>query len=568
MPDMTIIKALSIFGIKNNYTEEELKKKYHELVKLNHPDRHTDVSPEKQEEYKRKTQDINEAFELLKKNLTNGPTYTYETSSTYWSNQSYKGYGYYTTNNAEFPFEMKEIKKKISSYFVPCPAEKLKNQVSNLILDYMIKVGNSKNLILTFINFQIDLEKIYRNYIDIYSRKHKIPQFILNKKTFNYDCDCAKLFNQLKECERTVEFDFSKINRKFQYHEYFEILKPKILEEKQKIREKINYSTTNEEYFNLLKEYKKIVDKMIIEYNRKYTEFIYALEKLSNQLNKDVKKYLYDNIKEIILNSNDEEITQLLIEAIEESKQKKEAEKETSKDNNKENIKELSKIREIVYKELKEKYLISSKINIMEYEMINNLFKKAVELLYSETCTMDMISEIKKITFDNLQEEYERLIKLNAKKIIISEEFICIRNTPLIDSKLYKAIKKSYDEKNYYEIKNIYNEKKEVIDELAFQENYITIDDLLSDAIFLGYINDSNKFMQTLYYDPKTDKTLVRMIYNNSYEVLSGIPTDGNFVRDKGTDIYKNKKYLKQELLKYFNSQYQFQNNSKKNKSR
>ena len=69
MQDMTFSKALSIFGIKNNYTEDELKKRYHELVKLYHPDYHMNTTEEKKEEYNRKTQDINEAYDVLKKNL-------------------------------------------------------------------------------------------------------------------------------------------------------------------------------------------------------------------------------------------------------------------------------------------------------------------------------------------------------------------------------------------------------------------------------------------------------------------------------------------------------------------
>ena len=33
--------------------------------------------------------------------------------------------------------------------------------------------------------------------------------FIIKNKQFNYDCDCAKLFSQLKDCERNIEIDFS-----------------------------------------------------------------------------------------------------------------------------------------------------------------------------------------------------------------------------------------------------------------------------------------------------------------------------------------------------------------------
>ena len=571
MPDMTITKALLIFGIKNNYTEEELKKRYRELVKLNHPDHHMDLDEDKQDEYNRKTQDINEAYELLKKNLTKAPTYTYETSSAYWSNQSYQGYGYYTRNDDQVIYEMKEIKKKISSYFAPCPAEKLKTQVSNLILDYIIKVDNSKNPQLTLINFQIDLEKKYRNYIDIYSKKHKIPQFIIQKRKFNYDCDCAKLFNQLKECERTIEFDFSKTNRKFQYHDHYKILESKILEEKNKIREEITYNTTNQEYKKLLNEYENLVNKMILEYTRKYAEYIYALKKLSKQLNPDIKKYLYNHITEIILNSTDDEITQILIDAIEESNSKIDLKEESSKDNNEENINELLKTRKIVYKELKEKFLIVSTIDILEYETINKLFTKAVELLYSETCTMDIISKIEKITFDNPQEEYEQLIEMNQKNNIISDEFICINRTSYeLDDKICKAKSIHHKDIVHYAIKNNFNEDN-IIDEKTFKENYITIDEFLKEAIFLGYKEEGYPFTEILYYDPKTQLTIIRLININNQDedtfVITETNTDSqNYKRNRKTDIYQNKAYLKESISKYFDREYGEYNN--KNKSR
>ena len=39
---------------------------------------------------------------------------------------------------------------------------------------------------------------------------------------------------------------------------------------------------------------------------------------------------------------------------------------------------------------------------------------KAMELLYSESCTVGTLIEIKKITFENPQEEYGKLTKQNT----------------------------------------------------------------------------------------------------------------------------------------------------------
>ena len=124
-----------------------------------------------------------------------------------------------------------------------------------------------------------------------------------------------------------------------------------------------------------------VCDKKIIEYNRKYYEFKYALDKLSNQLEKKVKKYLYDNIKEIVLKLNDDELTELLIDAIKESKLQKNMEtideiKESflKKSSESEETKKtkIPNTRETIYNELKKKYLNSNP----SIDIVNKLFIK------------------------------------------------------------------------------------------------------------------------------------------------------------------------------------------------
>ena len=88
MSNISLSQALSIFGLSNNYTEEDLKKKYRELMKENHPDYHMNASQEEYEQYNRKTQDINEAYEVLKRNLNR---------STNRTNQSNQGYNHRKT---------------------------------------------------------------------------------------------------------------------------------------------------------------------------------------------------------------------------------------------------------------------------------------------------------------------------------------------------------------------------------------------------------------------------------------------------------------------------------------
>lgn len=566
MEIMSFSKALSIFGLKSNYTEEDLKKRYRELVKENHPDYHMNASQKEYEQYNRKTQDINEAHEVLKRNLNRSTTYTYERASTYWSHQSYQGYGYRSQRYDEnLIIKRNEAIKKVRSYLKPCDAEKLRRQVSDLIIKYIIIINSSQDINLTLINFKIDLERLYRNYIQLYCKKHNIPSFIIKSKDFNYDCDCAKLFNQLKDCESIVSLDISKIIRKHQYHDHFKILEKQILEERDKLREKINNDTSLGEYLDLLYEYDNQINKLIIDYNRKYREFKFALDKLSHQLDYKVRNCLYDNIKEIVLKSNDDELAELLKSAIEESRPKKDS--ETEKETKESHLSKIPKAREIIFAELRKKYLANS--NSLNIDMINKLFIKAAELLYSENCTLKIANEINKITFENPEEEYERLIKLSTNKVKTFEEFLCIKVSNITSvHKIHKAKIISYNEKNYYEVKNI-SIDDEKIDEKELERNYVRIDDFLSDAIFLGYTNNPNPFVQVLYYDPKTKKVIIRVPITNAYEITDeSILSEFSFIRNKATDIYKNKAYLKEEMSEYFDKEYEKKNKTNKNRSR
>jgi len=498
MPDMTISKALSVLGLNSNYTEEELRKKYLHLMKQYHPDFYERESQEIKDKMTKKSQEINEAYEVLKKNLTNPQQYTYANACTYWSSQSYQGYRNYSSNyDSTINIQKTNAIKTIRSYLKKCNAEKLRKQVSDLVMKYIILISSNQDINITILNFKIDLEKLYRDYINIYAQKHNIPSFIIKQYKFNYDCDCAKLFHQLKTCERVIENDLSEIIRKHKLHEHYDILKDKIVDEENIIREKINFNTTHEEYSKILGTYDNIINKLIIDYSMKYYEFRFVLGKISHQLNENIKKEIYKNMKSIVLNANEEEMTELLICAIEESNPKKDSDikeeveqieitenSETAKESSKKSTKRLPKIREVVYKELKEKYLNASKTNIMEIELINNIFTTAVELLYGENCTIGTLGEIKKITFENPQEEYERLTKINTKNTIISDEFICInRATYELDDCICKTKKVVLNETIHYAIKNLsYGE--EFIDEKTFKENYITIDDFLKMPYF------------------------------------------------------------------------------------
>jgi len=502
---MTIDKALSVLGIKRNYTEEQLKKRYRELVKENHPDYHMNAPEEEQIEYNHKLQEINEAYNLLTKSLHQNNTDT-QKSSPYSSNQSQREY---TTRKYDEKTVLKQLEtiKKIKSYHKECEAKKLMELVWNLIIKYTIIIARtSEDFDTVFNNFKQELEKIYRKYILLYCKKHQIPSFIMEmkQKDFKFDCDCARLFLQLQGCEIAISFDASKIIRKYQEHKHFEKLQAQILLEKDKFRQKLNFDTSKSKYLELLDEYESTIDRLVSKYD------------------------------------------------------------ETSKKASSEPI--ISKSKEKIFLGLRKRYLANC--NDKDVELINKLFLTAAELLYRENCSLKLTNEIDKITFEHPKKEYDRLIKLSTNKVKTFDEFLCVKKDfNESEYNIHKAIIVSSDGINYYKVKNI-GKSDEVIDEKNFEENYINIDDVLSDAIFLGYKQENYPFNEILYHNPNNGMTIMRYPELMVYEIVKEIPYDSSFKRNKKTDIYQNKVSLKEELSKSFDKLYKIINKKNKNKGK
>ena len=60
-------QALSILGIDNGSDEKKIREAYHELLKEYHPDKVQTMGKEIQEIANRKTKEINDAYNLIKK---------------------------------------------------------------------------------------------------------------------------------------------------------------------------------------------------------------------------------------------------------------------------------------------------------------------------------------------------------------------------------------------------------------------------------------------------------------------------------------------------------------------
>lgn len=370
---MNITKALALLGLTNNYTEEELKKAYRRLSKLNHPDSHANESPEAIDKYTRLTQDLNLAYEVLKKNLKRQK----ETS----------------TRDSYLDIQILFIKSKINSYYKECSAKKLMNLVNKLIAKYNMKLTNINSYleISSILNlFKYELELLYKDYGEKYAKKYKIPQFLVLRYVKEFDCDCKVFYGQLQSSLNHIDLDIIKIlnkyNNKNHYIDLEEDIKILLSELKTKL---CNIDIKEEEYKALIETYQNKIEIIFRKYERKYNKFITEYNKVRHKLNISERKYIENNISAFIKETPIDEISLKLNELIQPQDK-----------------------RILIYNKLRKNYLENG-----EKYLASNLFLLASNLLYEKETSEEVIKCIRSLTFSNPEKELQILQKLIHKKI-------------------------------------------------------------------------------------------------------------------------------------------------------
>ncbi|MDE5539170.1 MAG: DnaJ domain-containing protein [Bacilli bacterium] len=88
---MTLTKALTILGLKEGFSENDLKKAYWPLARKYHPDNYMQSSEKEQKDAEEKMKEVNEAHEFLDKLLKGNDINVYravvlEKINSYWQN--------------------------------------------------------------------------------------------------------------------------------------------------------------------------------------------------------------------------------------------------------------------------------------------------------------------------------------------------------------------------------------------------------------------------------------------------------------------------------------------------
>lgn len=369
---MTINKSLSILGLTNDYTEEELKKAYRRLSKLNHPDSHANESQEELDKYTRITQDLNLAYEVLKANLKKKKDIS--------------------KRDSYLDIQILFVKSKLDSYCKSCDGKKLMILVSNLINKYNKKLSNIKsNLEISSIlnTFKYELDILYKDYGEKYAKKYKIPKFLVLRYVTNFDCDCKVFYGQLQSSLKHIDLDMIKIlsqyNNKKHYIDLEEDIKIILSELKNKLHD---IDITEEEYKTITEIYQNKIEILFRKYERKYNKFITEYNKVKHKLNITQRKYIENNISSFINETEIDEITLKLNELIKPQDKKI-----------------------LIYNKLRKKYLENEDKALAPY-----LFLLASNLLYEKETTEEVIKYISNLLFINPEKEIQLLKKINSKE--------------------------------------------------------------------------------------------------------------------------------------------------------
>lgn len=156
---MTIVEAMKCFGLMQSYNLDSLKKKYYQLAKAYHPDLQSNLT---EEENKKKMQEVNLAYEILKENLDKLNVDDMLKNTEWKKTSSNNVYVDYNPFNYEYDFKKYDNNK----------TEKL-NKISREISKEVTKVKTSA----------CKCDDYIQDVVDKYIRE----LYILEAKLWNYD---------------------------------------------------------------------------------------------------------------------------------------------------------------------------------------------------------------------------------------------------------------------------------------------------------------------------------------------------------------------------------------------
>jgi len=164
---MNIDEALKILNLNRNYTEDGLKREYRKLVTKYHPDKHSDKD---KRFYEEKTKLLNEAKDILSKNLKDRNINKQETNFYDWSNMTKEKYDDIYERELEELDRLKkqykdEVRNELDYIYDVDSRDKLfmkwKDRFLEVIYDFFLCIDNQPNSISLKINYAVYKEKYF-----------------------------------------------------------------------------------------------------------------------------------------------------------------------------------------------------------------------------------------------------------------------------------------------------------------------------------------------------------------------------------------------------------------------
>jgi len=482
---MTFDNAIKILGLNRNFTEEELKQAHRKLAQLHHPDRHEKSEDRVKEEEIMK--DINAAKDYLMKYLKGNNPNNQRQSNANQNNTYSMDYIYKKLNDLYDIVDTTFIKEKLSANI-----NKIIQDIHSLYTQFALKIYRENIDIDTLFNEYLNKIKDKFKELEMYFYKENYINKEDIKENINYDCTLKEFCDQLLKFkdkyskEAILNKKLEEELLKYTYFAGYEIIETQIKDVIRNFTNKIK----NQKF--------KYTQQDIDEVNKEITELFnkfFSLKKKIETLEKTIKTINNKEIQEqfeLIKNNLysgysftgfDEEISELE-EKIEEYI------KETILKNkfkeNEQTINEIYKKMIARYSEILQSYNITTPLEII-YDLNDNL--NEIIGLFQQGCSqykdLDFFNLFNDITFNNTFND--KKIKHKIKNMMKDK-----KSTVYIKTNI-EGIWDEYsffwlDEENMtmYRVRNVGTIDSEKITHQQLTGNYITLDDFLDEATFVG----------------------------------------------------------------------------------
>lgn len=555
---MTYFDALLKLNLKQDFTEEELKRSYRQLMKKYHPDLFANASWEERESAEEKAKEINEAYDIVIKTMK-GQNHSSNTNKTSDIKKAYIDSLYNNLLSFTSKIDIPELKKydtvikaviKLFRLFASDVVDEnykpkvdklyyqhvalVKERFENLKQEFYSKNGLDENEINETLNYSCSLDAFYNQLLNIEKKynikrrlKTKLEQEVLQYTNYAGYSKIKNLVNLIKK--QTIS----------------KILKDKIL--RKSFRD-------NEESLPI----KTIIAKMHEEISELFATYHNYVKKLNSlketveKINNDSIRNKFDNLEEQFNKgssfANIDRILNELLVLIDEF---------TKREKYKMNMPLISKS----YAQILSNYkrVIETLANEEDFKRINianKMFEEvlaSLQLIHLGKVKIEALPELEKVDFlSETQITQKSLLNNDLNSEEKSGIFIRKENIKGANDVLIGKIIEITSQKITLMGKQFIGEGNSELTKKELDKNYISIEEFLANSAFIGdsyYILNSENII--LY-----GNEAIKIVLNeNTHEIDVKLTNISKDYKNKSASPliqpYKNKDYMLQELIKY-----------------